>query len=201
MILLPWFHRAAHVLWVTFVTETLFLCGITLWALHRNRNRAARALAVMDDVRVVGPLAQGLEFSDQAVRSACRDALLKLLPRLKPGDSDLLDASSRACLYKALLSGDRDLVRSVLAALEQVGDASALPFLERLSRDQRVGRDPEVQSALALCHEAVRCRVEQERASSRLLRAPEGTGAGELLRPASTGAAEVDHLLRVTEEA
>ena len=94
---------------------------------------AVKQIAVLDDIRAVGPLADALELDAKSIRTVARKALTRLLPRLQASDAHLLNADQRASLHRALKSKDEEFVIAALKAYEQVGDEKALPYVERLA--------------------------------------------------------------------
>ncbi len=171
----------------------------------------ANKLSNTEDLRVVGPLAEGLELRDSYSQLTAVDALTRLLPRLQGSDTSLLNDAQRACLYRRLYSIGQiaqkkmdsfsaDFVVAVLKALEQVGDAKALPSVQRLAEMKAKTPEQErVRDAALACLPFLQARADQQRAEETLLRA---AGVSEtppevLLRAASGGsAAGTETLLR-----
>jgi hypothetical protein len=169
---------------------------------NRTHTTAAYLLAKhFEDVSIVGPLAEALEYRSKRVREAATAALIRLLPRLQTTDSDLLNSEQRDSLHRALMGNSPELVLAVLGALDQVGDSRAIPNVEVLAAglgvaagDRRI-RDMAQQTLLVL-----RQRVELQRAPQTLLRAATSEG-GDLLRTATGGGdPEATVLLRATSE-
>lgn len=98
---------------------------------------AARFLAGCSDKRVVGPLAEALEWPDGSLQVTAALALTELLPRLRAHDSVVLNDTQRACLYRKLKTVRRgtwaDLQVAILQALEQVGDERAVAAVRHLA--------------------------------------------------------------------
>ncbi len=91
------------------------------------------------------------------------------------------------------------LALAVLKAYEQVGDAKALPEVERLASGQGLAaRVPEIQEAAKVCLPYLRERVEQEKARQTLLRpsAEPSDSESVLLRPAQNTESDAQQLLR-----
>jgi hypothetical protein len=199
------FYLNNHAFW----RFSMFLCGMSgglvgnallAMVVTRTHTNAAYLLAKhFDDVSIVGPLAEALEYRSKAVREAATAALIRLLPRLQPNDSDLLTSEQHNSLHRTLTGNNPELVLAVLVALGKIGDSGAIPNVEKLAaglgvaaEDERI-RDMAQQTLLVL-----RQRVELQRAPQTLLRAASEEG-GELLR-AATGSRgeEANELLRAT---
>jgi hypothetical protein len=176
--------------------------GVAL-ASTRRQKAAARLLAECDDLRAVGPLVGALERQDAGTRAAARTALVRQLPRLRPADAHLLDETQRACLHRALAGKDAELAHAILAALQQVGDARAIPAVEKLAAGKgAAAKDGKLRQEAIDCLPVLRERAEEERVRQTLLRpASEPEGGDTLLRPAA-GAGDVDEgvLLRPVDE-
>src|SRR5438128_11214474 len=59
---------------------------------------AAEDAAGLDNIRVVGPLADALAIEDKGTRATAQGALIRLLPRLSASNADLLNDEQRASL-------------------------------------------------------------------------------------------------------
>lgn len=168
-----------------------------LGAASQLQKEGVRKLAKNLDIRGVGHFVDALGFRDKEVAKAATDALLVLLPRLQASDSHLLNDDQRAILHKQIRGDNTDLILAILKALEQIGDAKAVPFVEEraneANRRGNRGNIRQIREAAQACLPALNARVELERASHTLLRAAKSdrTDTGMLLRPAS-GAQMVD---------
>lgn len=161
-------------------------------------------LTNVDDVRAVGALAEALDISDKGIRDRAKAALTLLLPRLQSSDAYLLNEVQRNSLYqhlkieKALTTPD--FMVALLAALEKVGDAGALPAVQALAAcTVTTANGKRVQAAAAKCLPALRLRIRTQETSSTLLRASSAadTADASLLRPAHGGTANApEELLR-----
>ena len=105
--------------------------------------RTAEALAVADDLRMVGPLVDrlGAGLKRRRTRRVIRQALIRVLPRLRPEDAVLLSAEQRTHLAAALKQlavrgRDVELQLAILAAFHQIGPDQALPIVEGLAHDR-----------------------------------------------------------------
>lgn len=170
----------------------------------KAHKKAASELTAIEDIRAVGPLAESLDIEDKGVHAEVQAALIRLLPRLQSSDAALLDANSRACLNRALGGLNETFTLAILKAYEQTGDASALPFVDKLARGEAgTGKtkqtpSPRIIEAAQECREFLQIRVERQRASQTLLRGASATDAAPdtLLRPAQQTTTDPDQLLR-----
>ncbi|MCC6728753.1 MAG: hypothetical protein IT208_05380 [Chthonomonadales bacterium] len=191
--------------------------GAAVDAAAGSRKQAASNLAKTEDKRAAGVLALAYRDGDGATREVAARGLTNLLPRFRSSDRHLLGDDGMAALIGILgatvRDGGSDLRRAVdlriviLTALEQVGDARAIPAVRRLqgmpltvsaiarafdSLHVQVPVRQEyarLQRAAADCLRALEQNAEAERLRSVLLRpASSPNGAGDsLLRPAAAG--------------
>jgi hypothetical protein len=188
------------------LTTVLALLSTQLYRLTlTDRHKAlARKLAKVDDVRSIGRLAEALEWPDPEIRRFAIAGLTRLLRRVKATDKVFQTAGQRANLHRMLtLANARyqpEFLKAILAALEQVGDATAVPYVEQLAKAMPVTRGQrEVCEAANLCLDFVKNRAELSRSSQTLLRAsaPTVMNADTLLRAASaTTTHDSEQLLR-----
>ncbi|HZO87572.1 MAG TPA: hypothetical protein VFB38_04475 [Chthonomonadaceae bacterium] len=174
--------------------------------LTRKHTEIARRLARLDDVQGIGRLAAALEWPDGEIRAIVMHALTRLLPRLKASDAALLSAEQRACLYRMLkmsyARAQADFILAVLKALEQVGDAAAVPYVARLANSvPHSARQRRVREAAIECLPYLQDRAQQSQMRQTLLRASNvsGTAPEVLLRPAAGKAGDVpEQMLRAS---
>jgi len=187
----------------------LLLGLLSLHTATRVQVDAAQVLAMLDDMRAVGPLAEALEYQEWQLpraRSAAAEALIRLLPRLQPKDAGLLDAHQRACLYRALVLPSPESPRlpiAILHALACIGDAAALPAMERLTRHTPLTQpQKQIQEEAQQAARLLRARLEGEQAPHILLRSSEATTAPDMLLRPATEASVTDprQLLRATHD-
>lgn len=169
--------------------------------------KTTAALAAVDDIRMVGPLLDRLRPNAKArrTRRVVTQALTRLLPRLKASDAPLLTTEQKGRLAHhldrlALFQRDKEFQIVILRALEQVGDAQAVPVVEKMvQRTPRWEAQERVHRAAVECLPFLLQRAEEEQSRSTLLRsagAPE-TNFDELLLPAAgVEAANASQLLR-----
>jgi hypothetical protein len=175
-------------------------------AQSRKQTEATQELAHLDDVRGIGLLAEALEWPDTATRKTAIEALTRLLPRLRTDDAGLLNTRQRACLYRMLLLQNArrygDLLVAILQALEQVGEETALPYVQRMATSRPTKTvQKRVQEAAVQCLPLLEAQIAQVRSSQTLLRAaaPELAGATALLRPAESALTDPQQLLRTSD--
>ena len=171
-----------------------------------RQSDAARELASCDSIRAVGPLAEALDWPDEALHRVTSSALIRLLPRLKASDASLLNAKQRAVLYKTLrpmnASRQSRLLCAILAALEQVGDKSAIPAVSRLESMLAVtAGQRSVREAAKRCLPYLSANAENARSSQTLLRASSASevASDTLLRPSSNQDTPPEQLLRASQ--
>jgi hypothetical protein len=163
-------------------------------------HRTTQALAQMDDVRMVGPLIDRLHTERRIgirTRRVIRKALIRLLPRLKASDTGLLTPSQKGRLARHLaqlarFQQDKEFHVVILRALQQIGDAQAIPVVENIIRHRPcwAGQD-QVHAEAVECLPFLLQRAQEENVRDTLLRATSHEAIrGQLLRPAE-GVVEV----------
>ncbi len=171
--------------------------------------RTTEALAAADDVRMVGPLVDRLRVGRRRrrTRRVVRQALIKLLPRLRESDASLLTAEQHSRLtatlrHLAMRGRDTELQLAILTALRQIGGVYALPTVEGLAHNRSASPNRRrVRAAAEACLPYLIPRAEQERSRGTLLRAASGgTGVSSQLLRAASGAVAGNsrELLRAT---
>jgi len=159
-------------------------------------------LANISDLRIAGPLIEIAALEEGVANKMAVQLLTRLLPRFRASDAKLLTDGQHAALLRTLnrANGNPDYFVAVLKALEQIGDARALPVVESLAAGRRATVAPRrVQASAQDCLPYLRIRCDQQRASQTLLRASDAAGMqpDTLLRPAQgVGKAEAIELLR-----
>jgi hypothetical protein len=160
-------------------------------ALTSKHREMARLLAGLDDVQAVGRLAEALEWPDPQMRRVAIRALTPLLPRLQASDSARLSPRQRAALYRMLkMSNARahaEFLIALLKALEQIGDGTAVPYVESLAESRPLSaRQAAIQEAAQECLPYLKELARQDGYSQTLLRASAAAepAAEGLLRPA-----------------
>ncbi len=170
--------------------------------LRRPRHSEA-FLGAVADMSTIGRFAEALHHEDRYVRTEAEEALIAMLPRLKAGDSGLLNDRQRAALHRAIRPPRRkreaDLVVAVIGALTEIADERAIPHVQRLAEEP--ARGPHQEAARAFASERLpilKERVEAARAVQTLVRPASAPDRSDtLLRPATAGpAGPVDQLVR-----
>ena len=184
----------------------LSVAGTQLYRLTlTNKHKAiANRLARMDDVRFIGRLLELLSWPDPDVCAGAMGALTRLLRRVKASDKVLRTPAQRAGLYRNITFANAhthtDFLIAALKALEQIGDAAAMPYVVQLANAQ-----PSSERERRVCDAAIAClpylnqRARMTAGSHALLRASSATstGADSLMRAASPSAAtDSEQLLR-----
>ncbi len=177
----------------------------------RRQIEAARKLIQYNDPAIINWLFHFLSWSDGRVRRDAIEALTRLLPHLQASDAYWISSHAHASLNRALGSSaaemDDPLIANftiaILKALEQVGNAGALPYVRSLAEQPaRSENRQRVQEAALACLPFLQARQESQFSRQTLLRpaAESASSAQTLLRPATgTSAADSAHLLRATE--
>ena len=154
---------------------------------YTTRFRATTAaLAAESDLRMIGPLIDRLRpgSTDRRVRRVLKQALVRLLPRLKASDASLLAARQKAELAHylgglAMSPQHAELQVVILRALEQVGDAQAIPVVERIiQRKPRWSAQALVHRAAVDCLPFLLARADADKTRNTLLRSASGFGGG-----------------------
>jgi len=200
--LCAWFFEV-NVPFGPFLAFPLTFLPTTFALIHTRRERLYECLASYNDIRVVDTLVQAIGVISAQSRNALISPLTKLLPQLRPSESGLLSPRSRTILNERLLSTkDSKFVLAILAAWEQIGDASSIPFVERLARGEgRTGNNNAVRQAAIEALPAIRTAADRNSASQTLLRSSESVdSAYGLLRTASVATAVQQSLLQASSD-
>ncbi len=173
----------------------------------------ANEIARIGGVKAIAPLCVTLETSMPIKqRRAIHNALILLLPQLKVSEANLLPPITYRYIYSCLrLNGDGTFVKrcptdlriAALKALEQVGDARAVPLVERLTKMRlRTQARLRVKQAAIECLPMLKANCGEVEAARTLLRASHAEAArpDTLLRPASgAGQTATQELLRPSD--
>ena len=156
----------------------------------------AEELTRIGGVQAVGALID-LVFAPKLPnhRTPLYAALAELLPQMKASDARLLTNGHQRALHRALKSGFNPNVNpavylrfrlAILKALEQVGDAAAIPVVSHLANGKaRTASQKVLKAAAQDCLPLLRVNFGGVEATKTLLRAsaPENAAPGTLLRP------------------
>jgi hypothetical protein len=171
-------------------------------AVSQTQKSAGKALALLQDPKTVGFLAEALWFGDKKIQEQAKTALIRLLPLVQPSDVEDMTPEQRDCLYKALKDKDAQLVLAILNALRLIGDGHALPHVQRLIDHPEVNgiRNDLVKKTAEETLPYIQEFASKEQAAGTLLRAVSAPmDEDTLLRPAGTGmGTDPDLLLRPT---
>ena len=171
---------------------------------RRRLGKTAQKMTQLDDPRAIGPLLAALYLNDPDVVGPAENALLRLLPRLQASDAKSITEAQRECLYQRLTIDDArsksEFLIAALQAVEQIGDAKAVPYVEALAASTyRSMGARRVREAAIHCLPFLKARAEQKEWSDNLLRASSGqdTPSDALLLPVTDGSpTDPQHLLR-----
>lgn len=168
------------------------LCSLFIYAITWLQMRAvAKTIADIDDVRMIGPLAEAWSEERSLKPKSVIAALCRLLPRLQASDAHLLTREQRTCLYhainwragRAVYQYDRPLTIAILKALQQIGDKEALPYARRAA----LSMHKDVREAANDCLKFLVEQAEQHKHGAHLLRPADArTSAPDVLLRAST---------------
>jgi hypothetical protein len=144
------------------------------------------AVVGLKEIEAIGLLIDLSRFELDS--KSLQDALKEMLPRLHASDSKLLSSRHQLRLVQLLeVKGDAPLLMSVLSAVEQVGDDTAVPFVEQIAAmegEQLWQLELKERAAECLHHLANRVEIEG-RASTLLRPTDQHEHALGLLRPVS----------------
>ena len=171
-------------------------CWLSLYLPRRARRNMIDVYHYLDDPRFIGLalnllVPDGITESRQSpmytgyVQSSMVGALTKMLKRVNVSHKALLTREQMQILLSVLQHPhtDRALTLAILRALQQIGDASAIPAVERLARSKF-----DVRSEAEECLEYLRNQADQKRQAQTLLRASDSaiaTRPEHMLRPAN----------------
>ena|SRR5579871_763535 len=166
-------------------------------AASKRQKEATAELARLEalPLAAVGPFTDALGYGKKDMTAVASDKLVALLPRLQFSDAHLLNQEQRQILNRQCLSGKNTaLTLAILKAYEQVGDAGAVPTVQRLAEGKRrAARDKQIQQAAAECLPQLMLCVERATAEQQLLRgASEPAATPETLLRAASGVSEAD---------
>jgi hypothetical protein len=179
-------------------------------AVSKALRDATGHLVAFNDPRVAGPLAEGLWLGDRDFALVCSRRLIEVLPLLRPEHAAYQSEEQKQSIVRILKgpfpleTENEKLVISTLKAMEQIGDATAMPLIQRLCtlpKDEYPrfeARLERIRSAARECLPFVEQRIEADRARQTLLR-PAEAGSDELLRPAGSAVSNPEELLRPSD--
>jgi hypothetical protein len=152
------------------------LCGgvalVRILAAAKRINRRCRGVSRvieptvghLDSVTAIPVIVDTLFNQGECAHELARAILIRLLPRLGPGQQYLLVPSQQLRLNDVLRGNDSDLIVAILQAYAQVGDASTLEPVAQLARS---AADVRVREAANRCLPPLRARIEAEQEQSR----------------------------------
>ncbi len=171
-------------------------CWLSLYLPRRARRNMIDVYHYLDDPRFIGLalnmlVPDGITESRQSpmytgyVQASMVGALTKMLKRVNVSHKTLLTCEQMQILLSVLQHSrtDRALTLAILRALQQIGDESAIPIVERIARSTF-----DVHSEAEECLEYLRGQADQKRQAQTLLRASDSvvsTRPEHMLRPAN----------------
>ena len=184
----------------------MFLSVITAVFAQSRVKSALESVTALDIPQAVGAFIDVFSWGGWMGAYDTRPMLIKMLPRLQASDTNLITLRQRKLLYAILSKNERipwynrywkpELKIAILRALEQIGDAKAVPVVEKVARTTR---NAEVRQAAEECLLFLQQRAEQTRLEQTLLRASTPATSDMLLRPTvSTVTTEPQQLLRAS---
>lgn len=190
-----------------FVIGSLLACLIMIACMNTMRRlwgKSALEIGQIDDMRAVGILAETLRIGKRHkdIQHGVKISLTRLLPQLKASDAHFLNGEQRTCLYRQLKAGniakEADFLVAILTALEQVGDAQAIPYVEALVKS--APSNSPVAEAARNCLPYLQQNAHQQSNAETLLRAASNDVTDTLLRPVN-GTVETapEQLLRAAD--
>jgi hypothetical protein len=125
--------------WLMLPWALLLAAGFKVNSVNSAQEYARHALNMAPfDLRWVGPLTQALNSPHPRVRGVAAQMLTHLLPHLHPAANHLLNAQQRAYLNQSLFRNrrrDAELNKAILTAWAVIGDAEAIPYIERITHN------------------------------------------------------------------
>ena len=195
--------------WGIALTLIIFIwmgVGLSRSTVSLRQKRAAHQLAAYQDPRTVSYLVELLAWPDGKIQIDAMHALTKVLPQLRTDHANWLGSRQRRILYSKLsgpyILKEPDFVIAILKSLEQIGDAEALPYVQKLvTIEATLPGHKRVPEAANACLPFLQERVAQSQSRETLLRASSvaATPSEHLLRPAEETSTPPDQLLRPSE--
>ena len=185
-----------------FLGPVLITALLVVSAASNAQRQGAQLLAKLDNIRAVNLLTDALMWQDKEVARSAREALVRLLPRLKQSDVEYLTLDRRKILLKQFnsLKANPELLLAILKAMEQVGGAEAIPTVSRLAAGRGLNsKRPGIQAAAQVCLPYLQARAEGRELRDTLLRSSSAAEVAPetLLRPApATSEEPANELLR-----
>ncbi len=162
----------------------------------QKRRKDIEALTLAGDPRTVGVLALALTEDMKQDNWVLQRALIQLLPRIRAGDAAFISASQMNALITLTSRPHLETQLAILRAFEQIGDARAIPTVERLCTHPDTRLREQAEQCMPFLYERAR-RANESATLLRGAQAPTLTAPDQLLRPAmSSSQTPVEQLLR-----
>ena len=179
-------HSSPPLLQMGMLGSLVMMLFFAIRGLYTQRN-LTQSLMHTNDLRLVAPLLQAAATGEVGGEIAAM-ILIPLLGQMRASDSYLLDASARENLNRAMATHGRntEFLLAALQALQQVGDETALPVVQKLAGETWSRAGQSVRESAQACLPFLQQRALEKVASQTLLRASDSTSSSlssALLRP------------------
>lgn len=167
-----------------------------------SEKRLIPVLSKLADASAIGMMLEVAASEYYTTYEPVSTALVNLLPHLRYSDGDKLTDRQKANLYYRVRWGRHELRLAAIQAVEQVGDAAAIPAVRHAATEGAVTpKQMALREAARRCLETLEQRADAARKAGTLLRAAQSPGEARavLLRPAASADADEDVLLRATD--
>jgi hypothetical protein len=161
-----------------------------------------RELAALDDVRVIGPLIDAMDYGEEDTPDYILAGLARQLPSMKASDAGLLTERHRKILRQILAEQEEKkftaLRVAILKALEQIGDSRDLKTVKSLAHPLiPMTGIAAVRDAARACLPYLETLAQAQRVRDSLLRPSSSIpqDPGVLLRPTTSGTIEDPYTL------
>jgi len=122
-----------------------------------GRARSVQALINTGSLSAIRPMLEAACFGDREVRAVATRGLMRLLPRLRRSDRELVFHDGLSLTYRLLKrTHEEQLQIAILEALEEVGDSLTSWHVLGLRNSTR---SPQVRTAAERCYESLEERV------------------------------------------
>ena len=193
---LPWGNSSQR---ATLGTLFAFAFFILLYGFMERKNHLLKFLSRVNDVRFVGVLTDALSHSHKPTRIAVRNALIRLLPRVKHSDTKYLTLERRKILMRQFEMGDYHLplLHAIIKGMEQTGGEEAIPAISRVASGHSLAsKYPRMKEAAQECLPYLQARAAGKELRDTLLRASHDTTVEQtLLRTSESATPEEERQL------
>ena len=169
----------------TFIMNFAVVSIVAAMAASQFQVGAAEALAHLNDIRAVGPLAEVLGTVTGKRKKLVLGALERMLPRLELEQAALLDEHQRIRLARAMARADSPgFTIAAIGELDRIGDTTCADTVRRIACGQTpISHHETVRLAAADAMPRFERRAAAARQRATLVRPAEAPGTEALLRP------------------